>query len=40
MVEKELGPGAVGNGVNQVPLYEDPVNKVEEPLERLMDDEL
>ncbi|KAK9932513.1 hypothetical protein M0R45_019748 [Rubus argutus] len=40
MVGKELVPGAVGNGVNQAPVYEDPVNKVEVPLERLMQDEL
>lgn len=40
MVGKELGPGAVGNGVNHAPPYQGPVNKVEEPLERLMHDEL
>lgn len=40
MVGKELRPGAVGDGVNQVPVRENVVHKVEEPLERLMHDEL
>jgi hypothetical protein len=35
MVGKELGPGAVGNGVNQAPVYEDPVNKVEVPFRKI-----
>lgn len=40
MVGKELRPGAVGDGVNQAPVCENAVHKVEEPLERLMHDEL
>lgn len=40
MVGKELRPGAVGDGVNQAPVRENAVHKMEEPLERLMHDEL
>ncbi|PRQ15927.1 hypothetical protein RchiOBHm_Chr7g0178711 [Rosa chinensis] len=40
MVGKELQPGAVGNGVNHAPVHDNVVHKVQEPLERLMHDEL
>lgn len=40
MVGKELRPGAVGNGVNHAPVYDNALRKAEEPLERLMHDEL
>ncbi|KAL6188902.1 hypothetical protein ACLB2K_040293 [Fragaria x ananassa] len=37
---KELPPGVVGNGLNHAPVYDNAVRKAEEPLERLMHDEL
>ncbi|XP_050378652.1 uncharacterized protein LOC126795965 [Argentina anserina] len=40
MVGKELRPGAVGNGANHPPVHDNAVHKIEDPLERLMHDEL